>query len=113
MYKVSSRDLDVYIPKIIRVMKKHGRNNPIKSKDVCELFQAQGFAIRDPAFRKCIKHIQAQGLLKFIVASECGFYYTKSISHIQMQIDSLKSREDSIKIVRKSLEAQLKTLTTK
>lgn len=113
MYKHTNKEIEVYVPKIIRVLRSHGKNNPIKSKDICELFQAQGFNIKDSVFRKCIKYIQMNGLLKFIVASECGFYYTKSIKSIQEQIESLRSREESIKQVRKSLENQLKMLNKK
>lgn len=96
---------------IIREMKAHGKMNPIKSHDMCELLEAKGYTIMDVSFRKYIKEIQLHGRLKFIVATERGFYYTTSLAHVRTQIDSLISREKSIAKVRKSLQSQVNQLT--
>jgi hypothetical protein len=107
----SKIDHEAIIKVIIREMKVHGKMNPITSHDMCELLEAKGYSILDVTFRKYIKEIQFRGMLKFIVATERGFYYTTSLAHVRTQIDSLISREKSIAKVRKSLQSQVISLT--
>lgn len=109
--KKSRTSKDELLKAIIREMRSHGKMNPIKSHDMCEILQGKGYNIIDVTFRKLIKEIQFNGYLKFIVATERGFYYTTSLSHVRTQISSLKSRERCINKVRVALEKQINQLS--
>lgn len=109
--KKSRTSKEELLKAIVKEMRTHGKMNPIKSHEMCEILQGKGYNIMDVSFRKLIKEIQYNGYLKFIVATERGFYYTTSLAHVRTQIDSLKSRERCINKVRVALEKQINQLT--
>lgn len=111
--KITNKEVHEYVPAIIKIVKKHSRFHPIKSEEIQEILESKGISIQDVTIRKCIKYIQFNGLLHFVVASSCGFYFTRSKREITEQIDSLQSREKAIRTIRKSIERQLNSYIRK
>lgn len=106
--KLTTYQRDVLLPIIISDFRtKYSRFNPITSQKYCEIMTDFGYEICDVTFRKIIKYIQVNGLLKFIVANSDGFFRTQSKKLLQMQIDSLWGREKQIRDVRLAMMKQM------
>lgn len=105
---LSEYELNTLVPVIIRGFLSHeGQKQAITATAICKALKEKGFQISDVRLRKCIKHIQRHNLLKWIVATGSGFYYTKDVNDVKMQIESLKGREEAIRSVRVALEKSL------
>ena len=101
-------EVNTLIPAIIRGFKQHkGAEKAITSKKICEGLTRNGFKVSDVRLRKCIKYIQRNNLLTWIVATGEGFFYTEDPSIVKSQIESLRGREEAIRSVRIALEASL------
>lgn len=98
-------ELNTLIPAIIRGFKQHkGIEKAITSKKICEALTKNGYKASDVKLRKCIKHIQRNHLLNWIVATGEGFFYTEDPQIVKSQIESLRGREEAIRSVRIALE---------
>jgi hypothetical protein len=105
---ITKYERDVLVPKIICDFRKHySRFHPITSAEYCKIAKEDGFSMVDVTFRKLVRYIQLNGLLKYIIADNYGFYRTTSKSMLKRQILSLKSREEEIRERREALEKQM------
>lgn len=99
---------DTLVPLIIKGLRAHqGKEQAITSKQICKALNDQGYKINDVSLRKCVKHIQRNGLVLWIIGSGDGFYYTTDPKDVQDQIASLRGREAAIRGVREALEQSL------
>ena len=98
------------IPFIVEYLKENtlGETTAIKSNELTEIiYEKTKISISDVILRRCIKYIQANALVNWIVATQKGFFYTEDISVVQKQIKSLKSRESAIRNTREHIEKSL------
>ncbi len=105
---LSTYQLDTLIPAIISGLKQHpGKGSAITSAAIVKAMVNKKYQISDVTLRRCIKHIQANNLLSWVIACENGFYYTTNPDEVRKQIESLKGREEAIRSVRVQLEKSL------
>lgn len=101
----------VLVPVIIRGFRSHeGQDKAITSPEICKLLKEKGYKISDVKLRRCIKYIQRNDLMSWIVATGNGFFYTNDINIVRDQIESLKGREEAIRSVREALELSITKL---
>lgn len=110
--KLTKYEENVLMPIIIKDFNKNytSAKKTITSKQYCDNLNNMDYCICDEVFRKIIKHIQKNNLVKFIVADSFGFHKTTSVKKLQEQIESLKKRENGIKQTRLALEKHLKNI---
>lgn len=105
-------ELTVLIPVIIQGLRHHeGSGKAITSSKICKRLTEKGYKVNDVILRRCIKHIQKNHLLNWIVATGSGFFYTKDIRVVMDQIHSLRGREEAICAVRIALETSLQKVS--
>lgn len=98
----------VLVPVIIRGLRSHeGPDSAITSAAICDALRKKGYKISDVTLRRCVKYIQRNDLLNWVVATANGFFYTQDPRIVKEQIDSLKSREEAIRTIRSALERSL------
>lgn len=101
-------EINVLIPVLIKGLKLHvGKENAITSHQICLSLKKGGFKISDVTLRRCIKYIQFNQLLRWVIADESGFFLTSDIELVKKQIESLRGREEAIRAVRISLEKSI------
>lgn len=105
---LSDYEVNTLVPIIIRGLRSHyGPNAAITSQQMCIALRDKGYRINDVTLRKCVKYIQRNRLLNWIVATANGFFYTEDPRLVKDQIESLRNREDAIRSVRMALEQSL------
>lgn len=105
---LTTYQLDTLIPAIIAGLKQHpGKGSAITSAEIVKAMVNKKYQISDVTLRRCIKHIQMNNLLSWVIACENGFYYTTNKEDVIKQIESLKGREEAIREVRIQLEKSL------
>jgi hypothetical protein len=105
---ITDYERNTIVPLLISGLKaRNGKDKAITSKEICAALKAQGYKINDVSLRKCVKYIQRNSLLEFIIASSEGFYYTNDPKEVEDQIASLRGREAAIRSVREALEESL------
>ena len=77
-----------------------------KNGYITKRLKDQGYNIDEIRVRKLINHIRVNGLVNCLIATSKGYYRAINKDEICEYIASLKSREDAIRAVRRSLEKQ-------
>jgi len=97
------------IPKIIKDFRKNyvGKDNAVTSAAYRYELEFEGIEINDTRFRCVIKYIQMNGLCKYIITCNWGFYYTRKKADVTEFIDNLQKREKEMSLIRKSLMKQI------
>jgi hypothetical protein len=57
--------------------------------------------------RKIINHIRTNGLVRWLIATNKGYYIAETREEVEQYIESLRGREDAIRVVREAMENQL------
>lgn len=89
------------IPILIKGFLAHNKNNPIKSKDICEAINNKRVLyglkrqFNGVRLRKITNYIRSNGILPLIATSD-GYYTSNDTSEIKKQIESLKQRANAI-----------------
>lgn len=105
-------ELTALVPVIILGLRHHkGSAKAITSSKICKRLTEKGYRINDVTLRRCIKHIQKNKLLNWVVATGNGFFYTDDIRVVMDQIESLRGREEAIRAVRIALESSLQKVS--
>lgn len=105
---LSDYEINTLVPVIIKGLQRHqGKDNSITSRSIVSQMASKGYKITDVKLRRCIKYIQYHNLLSWVIATESGFYSTNDPKEVQMQIESLRGRENAIKDVREALERSI------
>lgn len=99
---------NVLLPVICRGLStKVGKAKAITNEKITEAMKDADYKINDVRLRKIINHIRTNGLVKWLVATNRGYYVATSRDDVEQYIESLKGREDAIRAVRESMEKQL------
>lgn len=87
------------LQQLIRCFEAHDKNNPIKApKIVLGINNANPFLKRkftEVKLRKLVNFIRSKGMIGLIATSD-GYYSTKDIAEIKLQIKSLEERASAI-----------------
>lgn len=107
-YSITEYEEKNIVPVLIEIIKEHhGKINAINSKNILQKLSEKGYKLIDVRLRKCVKYIQINVLVKWIVANNDGFFFTEDVKDIQDQISGLKHREEAISHVRIAFETSL------
>ena len=99
---------ETLLPIMVRCLAKHiGKSCAISNTQMCEKMALYGYQIGEVRVRKIINHIRNNGLVECLIATGKGYYVTESIQEMETYIESVKNREDAIRTMRLSMEAQL------
>lgn len=99
---------EILLPIMVRCLAKHiGKDRAISNAQMCEKMALYGYQVGEVRVRKIINHIRNNGLVECLIATGKGYYVTESIEEMETYIESVKNREDAIRTMRLSMEAQL------
>lgn len=99
---------NVLLPLIIRGLKiRYGEKSAITNRNMTVALRNKGYDISEARVRKIINHIRTNALVKRIIATSKGYYIATSIDELSDYIESVKGREDAIRVMRESMEQQL------
>lgn len=96
------------LPLVIKYLKSKKGDSVTSSDIINHVASETGFLTADPSLRRLIKEVQAEGRVKFIVADNYGFRYTRSKKAVLAQIEVWEKRVATLKkqinIVRNQLD---------
>ena len=99
---------DTLLPVICRGLRnKIGEARAITNTAITKAMKGAGYQLTEARLRKIINHIRIHGLIKWLIATSKGYYIATSRQEMEDYIVSLRGREDAIRAVRESMEAQL------
>lgn len=99
---------DVILPLIIQGLhSKVGKDKAITNQHICSVLKKLGYKLDNARLRKIINHIRVNGMVIGLVATSEGYYIAESKSELEVYLESLKGRENAIRVVRQSLEKQI------
>ena len=99
---------ETLLPIMVRCLAKHiGKSCAISNAQMCEKIALYGYQIGEVRVRKIINHIRNNGLVECLIATGKGYYVTESIEEMETYIEPVMNREDAIRTMRLSMEAQL------
>lgn len=99
---------DTLLPVICRgLITKVGKAKAITNTAITKAMKGAGYQLTEARLRKIINHIRTNGLIHLLIATSNGYYIATSTEEVQQYIESLKGREDAIRVVRESMERQL------
>lgn len=76
---------------------KHGKDAAVKNKAIREgLKKHYGLVVSDGRVRKIIEHIRMQGLVRNLIAGNCGYYVSTDQEEIRVYAKSLRHRAQAI-----------------
>lgn len=99
-YELTPQELEL-IPILIQGFSKHGKDNPILSRDIVSSMQSfldkRGINTKftDARLRKCVNYIRSNAMLPLIATSN-GYYISADVKELSNQIKSLRERAYSI-----------------
>lgn len=88
---------------------KIGIEKAVTAKSI-EALMSLKYKVSGPRIRKIINHIRNRGLVEGLIAGNAGYYISTDVEEIKLYIQSLESRESSIKTTREGMEAYLRRL---
>ena len=99
---------DTLLPVICRgLITKVGEAKAITNAAITRAMKGAGYQLNEARVRKIINHIRTTGLIKWLIATSKGYYIATSRQEMEDYIGSLRGREQAIRAVRESMEAQL------
>lgn len=87
-----------------------GKSNAVKSGTLVYEIKLKGSKNDSARIRKVVHEIRAKGLIKNLMATSNGYYIATSKKDIEVYIQSLRQREDSIREIRTALIKQSQDL---
>lgn len=109
---LTERELSVLTPMVEYLQKAKGKQNAVRNEIIIRyLFPKTGISLNQTAVRKLINYIRKRGLITNLMATSSGYYVSSDIKELQKYVKSLEGRENEIRRVRLSIEAQIKLLS--
>lgn len=99
------------LPAMIRGLRtKIGADAAITNKEMVSKLKEKGYNISDARVRKVINYIRMRQLVPGLVASSSGYYISNDPAEIRKYIESLRGRENAMKLLIVSFERYLDQL---
>lgn len=96
---------EVLLPVIVKGLStKVGFEKRITNKKICETLTAKNYKISEVRVRKIINHIRTQKLLRYLVASERGYYIATTIDELKEYKQSMQQRISAQQQVLQSID---------
>ena len=111
--ELTTYELTVVLPAIEKgLLTKRGKQSAITNKEiVAGLMRNRSISTTESRVRKVINYIRNRGIIPCLIATSTGYYIASDRDEIIEYIDSLLGREDAIRQVRESMQAQLRHFT--
>ncbi len=106
-------ELTVVLPALSNGLRtKLGKQNAVTNKEiVAGLMKNRGIQVTEARVRKIINYIRNRGIIPCLIATSTGYYVATDKKEMVDYIDSLLGREEAIRVVRESMQAQLRHFT--
>lgn len=97
------------VPIIVKRFKdRPGKENVVTNPKMIAGIKANfGIELTEPRIRKIIQFIRLNNILPGLVGTSKGYFYAENESDIELWIDSMKQRENSIRASREIAEQHL------
>lgn len=89
--------------------KKIGKGKAVTNRQIVQSLKGK-YKVSDVRVRKIINYIRTHNLIPGLIATSKGYYITQDITELKDYIQSLMSRENEIRRVRKSIADYLKQI---
>lgn len=100
---------NILLPVIVRGLEtKIGQGKAITNAAITKAMRRAKYQLDEARVRKIINHIRINGMIKCLIATSKGYYIATSREEMENYIESLRGREDAIRVVRESMERQLR-----
>jgi len=110
-YELTEYEKETLLPIIVKgLSKKHGKENAITNKKMCEALTKIGYEINGPRLRKIIHHIRVEQLLVGLCSNSKGYYITKSLEELSKYVLSLAQRIRSQQEIYKSMKRDMEQI---
>lgn len=105
---LSSYESETLLPVIIQGLhSKVGKNRAVTNQYICSTLKQKGYRLDNARLRKIINHIRVNSMVVGLIATSDGYYIAENKNELANYLDSLKGRENAIRVVRESLENQV------
>lgn len=106
--ELNGEEKQFFLPIIVRGLSgKIGKANAVTNKQITTGFKNRYSKDLKPSrLRKIIHHIRTRGLVKNLVATSNGYYVAQNQRELEVYIESLRQRANSIIYVADALERQ-------
>lgn len=101
-----------FLPVLIRGLERHGKEDPIKGREIVAAMNRQKLKYNfnaqfsEARLRKLVNHIRVNGLLA-VIATSNGYFVSNESETLRSQIRSLRDRANGIHAAADGLESLL------
>lgn len=112
-YELTEYEETTLLPIVVRGLKnKHGKENAITNKKICEALSGLGYKVNGPRLRKIIHHIRVEQLIVGLCCNSKGYYVTDSLEELNKYVESLAQRIRSQQQIHKSMKRDILKIST-
>jgi hypothetical protein len=110
-YELTEYEQYDILPIVIKGLStKHGKENSITNKTMCEALTKVGYKINGPRLRKIIHHIRVEQLLVGLCSNSKGYYITDNLEELEEYVLSLGQRIRSQQAIYKSMKRDMEQI---
>tara|TARA_R100001015_G_C4629176_1_gene189818 strand:+ start:1768 stop:2184 length:417 start_codon:yes stop_codon:yes gene_type:complete len=107
-YELTEYEQKTLLPIVVKGLKnKHGKENAITNKKICEALSGLGYKVNGPRLRKIIHHIRVEQLIVGLCCNSNGYYVTDSLDELHKYVESLAQRIRSQQQIHKSMKRDM------
>tara|TARA_R110002020_G_scaffold395633_1_gene605668 strand:- start:481 stop:867 length:387 start_codon:yes stop_codon:yes gene_type:complete len=107
-HELNQYELEVLQPIIIKgLQNKIGNDKAVTNQYICDCLKEQQYKITNARLRKIIHNIRAKDLIPCLIATSKGYYISEDVNEIEIYIQSLGERAQSIAFIKNALKRQL------
>ena len=104
-YELTEYEKSDLLPVVVRGLRnKHGKENAITNKKICEALTSAGYKVNGPRLRKIIHHIRVEQLIVGLCCNSKGYYVTDSLEELSRYVESLAQRIRSQQAIHNSMK---------
>lgn len=112
-YELTDYELNQVLPKMVAgLATKIGKNNAITSKQAIKRLTSPPYNLKvnDARWRKVVHHIRVNHIVPRLKATSSGYYITNSQKELELYVQSLTERINSITEIRNALLKDLEQM---
>ena len=110
-FELTEKEEITIIPILIEILKdREGKLKAVKNTRIISILNSKGIKIHAPRVRKLIQYIRINGIIERLIGSKNGYYISNDEKELKEYIESLMQRANSISIMARQLNYQLKNL---
>jgi hypothetical protein len=107
-YELTEYEKVTLLPVVTKgLSSKHGKDNAITNKKMCEALTKAEYKVNEPRLRKIIHHIRVEQLIVGLCCNSKGYYVTDSLIELNKYVESLAQRIRSQQQIHKSMKRDM------